>query len=69
MIHDFRKKTNVKNPVNINNLDISFAESYNYLGVTVQNDLKRDVHIEKQIKKAKKKNVPYKMHEEAESRQ
>ena len=55
MIFDFRRNKNVKNPVVINQSDVDIVASYKYLGCTIQDDLKWDVHLNLQIKKATKR--------------
>lgn len=55
MIFDYRKKQNVKEPINIKGSDVDLCDSYKYLGVTLQNDLKWDKHISGQVKKANKR--------------
>ena len=61
MVFDFRKTQNVKSPVTsstIHGNNVSFANSYKYLVVTIQDDLKWDCHITNQVKKANK-GLPY----------
>ena len=55
MVFDFRVNQNTKIPVVIDDTDVTFVEEYKYLGVTIQNDLKWDVHINNQVKKANKR--------------
>jgi hypothetical protein len=55
MVFDFRKNLNTKTPVNLDGSDVELVKSYKYLGVTIQDDLKWDSHIETQIKKANKR--------------
>ncbi len=52
MIIDFRKTKNIKEPVVIGNKDVEIVDQHKYLGVTIQNNLKWNIHIDKQIKKA-----------------
>ena len=57
MIVDFRKQKNqnVKHPIVIEAKDVELVDSYKYLGCTLQRDLKCDIHVTKQVKKANKK--------------
>ena len=55
MVFDFRKRKNPLQTVKIGNDDVEIVESYKYLGVTLQNDLKWNSHISSQIKKANKR--------------
>ena len=55
MITDFRRKQNVKDPVTINGSEFDVVKTYKYLGVTIQEDLKWDSHIDNQLKKCNKR--------------
>ena len=55
MITDFRRKQNVKDPVTINGSEVDVVKTYKYLGVTIQEDLKWDSHIDNQLKKCNKR--------------
>ena len=55
MIIDMRRKTNVKEPINISNSPVDIVSSYKYLGVTIQDDLKWNKHVNIQTKKANKR--------------
>ena len=55
MILDMRKNKNVKTPVTINDSPVDIVPSYKYLGVTIQDNLKWNEHIEIQTKKANKR--------------
>ena len=52
MIFDFRKIQNDKAPIIINNTSVKQVPSYKYLGVIIQNNLKRNEHVTAQVKKA-----------------
>lgn len=55
MIFDFRKNQNVKQPVVIKESNVEVTDSYKYLGVTIQDNLKWDIHVNNQIKKSNKR--------------
>lgn len=56
MIFDFRKsKYCEKDPVIIHGCPVSITDQYKYLGVTVQSNLKWDIHVKNQIVKANKR--------------
>jgi hypothetical protein len=57
MIFDFRtpKYKNAKEPVIVDNKEVEIVKQYKYLGVTIQNDLKWNNHINNQVKKANKR--------------
>ena len=55
IITDFRRKQNVKDPVTINGSEVDVVKTYKYLGVTIQEDLKWDSHIDNQLKKCNKR--------------
>ena len=55
LILDMRKKQNCKTPVTISNSSVAVFSSYKYLGVVIQDNLKRNEHVEAQTKKANKK--------------
>ena len=46
---------NVKHPIVIGNKDVEFVSSYKYLGCIIQDDLKWNVHVDTQTKKAEKR--------------
>ena len=50
-----RKNKNSKEPVIINNTSVALVQSYKYLGVTIQENLKWNEHVEVQEKKANKR--------------
>jgi hypothetical protein len=56
MSFDFRtsKHKNAKEPVTIDNKEVEIVKQYKYLGVTIQNDLKWNNHIDNELKKANK---------------
>jgi hypothetical protein len=53
LVFNFRKTVMIE-PVAIDNVEVEIVRSYKYLGVAIQNDLKWNVHIDSQIKKANK---------------
>ena len=55
MIIDFRRNQNKKDPIHINDSEVDIVSSYKYLGVTIQDDLKWDTHVDMQLKKANKR--------------
>ena len=56
MVFDFRKSNmNNKSPVIIHDSHVTTADEYKYLGVTVQSDLKWNMHVKNQVKKANKR--------------
>ena len=55
MIFDPRKKQNAKDNVIINCSTVETVHSYKYLGVTIQDNLKWDQHVNIQVKKANKR--------------
>ena len=55
IIFDMRKNKNSKEPVIINNTSVALVQSYKYLGVTIQENLKWNEHVEVQEKKANKR--------------
>jgi hypothetical protein len=55
MIFDFRKNKSNIDSVTINSQDIEIAKKYKYLGVYIQDNLKWDIHVNEQIKKANKR--------------
>ena len=52
IIFDMQKNKNSKEPVIINNTSVALVQSYKYLGVTIQENLKWNEHVEVQEKKA-----------------
>ena len=52
MIVDMRKSSELHLPVSIQSKLVEQVSDYKYLGVTVQSDLKWNLHIERQVKKA-----------------
>ena len=55
MIFDFRKKPNNKQPIILSGSNVNLVESYKYLGVTIQNNLKWNIHVGNQVKKANRR--------------
>ena len=55
LVFDNRQKQNIKEPVNINNSVVKIETKYKYLGVTIQDNLKWDEHVQMQVKKANKR--------------
>ncbi len=55
IVFDMRKNQNSKEPININNTSVAIVPSYKYLGVTIQQNLKWNEHVEIQAKKATKR--------------
>ena len=55
IIFDMRKNKNSKEPVMINNTSVALVQPYKYLGVTIQENLKWNEHVEVQEKKANKR--------------
>ena len=55
LIWDNRRSSRSIIPVRINNADVEIAETYKYLGVTLDNKFKFAAHSEVQIKKASKR--------------
>jgi ribosomal protein L22 len=55
VIFDLRRNKTKKDPIIINNSEVEIVPSYKYLGCTIQDDLKWDVHLKLQIKKATKR--------------
>ena len=55
IVFDMRKNKNSKEPVIINNTSVALIQSYKYLGVTIQENLKWNEHVEVQEKKANKR--------------
>lgn len=55
IIFDFRNNKNVKSPVCINDSNVDIVKSYKYLGLTIQDNLKWDIHVQNQVKKANKR--------------
>ena len=55
IIIDMRKRKNSKEAITINNSAVDIVSSYKYLGVTIQDDLKWNLHVETQTKKANKR--------------
>ena len=55
IVFDMRKNKNSKEPVIINNTSVALVQSYKYLGVTIQENLKWNEHVEVQEKKANKR--------------
>ena len=49
---DLRKNQNSKSPITINNSSVATAQSYKYLGVIIQDNLKWSEHVETQTKKS-----------------
>ena len=45
----------MKKPIPINNANVEIVSSYKYLGVVIQNNLKWDLHVSTQLKKANKR--------------
>ena len=50
IVFDMRKNKNSKEPVLINNTSVALIQSYKYLGVTIQENLKWNEHVEVQEK-------------------
>ena len=55
MILDMRRNQNSKAPITINNSSVATVQSYKYLGVIIQDNLKWTEHVEAQTKKANKR--------------
>ena len=55
MIFDFRRIQNVNAPIGINYTAIDLAMPYKYLGCTIQDNLKWEIHVEQQQKKVPKR--------------
>ena len=55
IVFDMRKNKNSKEPVIINNTSVALIQSYKYLGVIIQENLKWNKHVEVQEKKAYKR--------------
>ena len=63
-----QKNKNSKEPVIINNTSVALVQSYKYLGVTIQENLKWNEHVEVQENKANKENVSCQKIEKAKDR-
>ena len=48
---------NVEHPIVIGNKDVEFVSPYKYLGCNIQDELKWNVHVATQTKKAEKKTL------------
>ena len=68
IVFDMRQNKNSKEPVIINNTSVALVQSYKYLGVTIQENLKWNEHVEVQEKKANKENVSCQKIEKARDR-
>ena len=55
IVFNMRKNKNSKEPVIINNTTVALVQSYKYLGVTIQENLKWNEHVEVQEKIANKR--------------
>lgn len=55
MIFDFRLNSPILVPVRIQDVDVQTVKTYKYLGVNIQSNLKWDVHVNAQTKKANKR--------------
>ena len=55
LFFDFRKKPNNKQPIILSGSNVNLVESYKYLGVTIQNNLKWNIHVRNQVKKANRR--------------
>ena len=54
MIFDFRNSECIKQPIIIKDSSVEQVSSYKYLGVTIQSNLKWDIHVHNLVKKANK---------------
>ena len=55
LIFNFRRKQTIKAPIVINDKAVDLSTSYTYLGCTIKDDLKWDIQIKQQMKKASKR--------------